>query len=336
MASLCHFNPSQIYGGYKAVERLDPGCSEYLKKGKQCFQPYNPWSSRSHHCFVWKRPCQHPGAPISNAPTPGATSGYSNLTCSRQRDVVRRTNVAVPIPVGGGPIYSSSDVPITRINSQGLVKGLRRISDSTRDPNSEGSDELDGEEIEVVPKSISNPSSASPSQPASRRFQSQVIPSNPRNSQPILSTIPSLIPPHSPNTSTTSPASVSPVRPSPIPPPRNSPMVTSQQPQPVASSSRRREDQSPLHFPAAQVFQKRECWPIQVPREDPNMEHDDQDSVARLLLRADRNSREVITYANDRVIPSTSSEEMASKFAWYEDELINDFQRAFDDLGRDN
>ncbi|MBW0586808.1 hypothetical protein O181_126523 [Austropuccinia psidii MF-1] len=32
----------------------------------------------------------------------------------------------------------------------------------------------------------------------------------------------------------------------------------------------------------------------------------------------------------------TSSEEIAAKFAWYEDELINDFQREFDYLGRDN
>ena len=61
-----------------------------------------------------------------------------------------------------------------------------------------------------------------------------------------------------------------------------------------------------------------------------------QDSVARLFRQVDRNSREVIMYVNYKTIPGTASEEMASKFSWYEDELINDFQRTFDDLGRDN
>ncbi|MBW0461796.1 hypothetical protein O181_001511 [Austropuccinia psidii MF-1] len=113
-------------------------------------------------------------------------------------------------------------------------------------------------------------------------------------------------------------------------------MVTSQQLQPLTGSSRRREYKSPFLFPATQVFQKRKCCLIHVTREDPNMEIEGQESVARLFRRVDRNSREVIMYSNDRTIPSTSSEEMASKFSWYEDEFINDFQKAFDDLGRDN
>ncbi|MBW0526365.1 hypothetical protein O181_066080 [Austropuccinia psidii MF-1] len=113
-------------------------------------------------------------------------------------------------------------------------------------------------------------------------------------------------------------------------------MVTSQQPQPVASTSRRREELSPLPFPAAQVFQCQYQWPMQVTREDPNMASENQVAVASLFRRVDRNSREVIVYANDRTIPGTASEEMAAKFAWYEDGLINDFQRTFDDLGRDN
>ncbi|MBW0491235.1 hypothetical protein O181_030950 [Austropuccinia psidii MF-1] len=113
-------------------------------------------------------------------------------------------------------------------------------------------------------------------------------------------------------------------------------MVTSQQLQPVASSSRRREDHLPLPFPSSQVFQKRECWLIQVTREDPNMANDSQDAVARLFRRVDRNSREVIPYTHDRIIPNTSSEEKAAKYAWYEDEFIQDFERTFDDLGKDS
>ncbi|MBW0473261.1 hypothetical protein O181_012976 [Austropuccinia psidii MF-1] len=103
------------------------------------------------------------------------------------------------------------------------------------------------------------------------RFKSQVIPSTPINFQPVLSTTPSSIPPPSPNPSTARPSLVSEVRPSPIPQPRNSSMITSQQLQPVAIASRRREDQSPLPSPATQLFQKREHWPIGVTREDPDM-----------------------------------------------------------------
>ncbi|MBW0557207.1 hypothetical protein O181_096922 [Austropuccinia psidii MF-1] len=88
-------------------------------------------------------------------------------------------------------------------------------------------DEVDGEEVEVVPNSICHQYIASFSQTPSKRFQKQVIPSTPRNLQPILSTIPSSIPPASPNISTSRPALVSPVRPSPIPHPKNSPTITS-------------------------------------------------------------------------------------------------------------
>ncbi|MBW0489521.1 hypothetical protein O181_029236 [Austropuccinia psidii MF-1] len=100
-------------------------------------------------------------------------------------------------------------------------------------------------------------------------------------------------------------------------------------------SSRTRDDQLPLPFPPAQVIQQREHSPIWLNREDPNMENDGQDSVARLFRRVDRNSMEVISHSNDRMIPGTASEDMAAKFAWYVEELINNLQRAFDDLVRD-
>ncbi|MBW0474768.1 hypothetical protein O181_014483 [Austropuccinia psidii MF-1] len=177
---------------------------------------------------------------------------------------------------------------------------------------------------------------SSPSHPPVKRLQSHIIHNTPRNFQPTLATIPTSISPSSPNPSHTRPASNQAVRSSPIPQPRNSPMVTSQQPQPVASTSRRREECSPLPFPAAQVFQFQDQWPIRVTREYPNTARENQDAVARLFRRFDRNSREVIMYSNDRTIPGTASEEMAAKFTWYEDEFINDFQRTFDDLGRDN
>ncbi|MBW0475945.1 hypothetical protein O181_015660 [Austropuccinia psidii MF-1] len=163
-----------------------------------------------------------------------------------------------------------------------------------------------------------------------------MVKKTPRAFQPTLATIPTSLPPASPSSSTTRPALIPEVRPSPIHKSRNSPIVTSQQLQPVASSSRRREEFFTLPFPSSQVFQERDCWPIQFTREVPNTASENQDSVARLFRRVDRNSREVIEYANYRSIPCTSAEEMAAKFSCYEDELINYFQRTFDNFGRDN
>ncbi|MBW0532937.1 hypothetical protein O181_072652 [Austropuccinia psidii MF-1] len=138
-----------------------------------------------------------------------------------QRDVARWTNVGGPFPVGGRPIYSSSDVPISRINTEGIVKRIRQIADSPPDPDAEGSDELDGEEAEVIPHSVGQPSNDSPSQPPVTIFQIQVIPSTPRNFQPTLAIIPTSIPPASPHSSHTRPSLNPAVQPSPIQQSRN-------------------------------------------------------------------------------------------------------------------
>ncbi|MBW0569438.1 hypothetical protein O181_109153 [Austropuccinia psidii MF-1] len=309
MASSGNFNPSQTYDGYKAVEILDPAYTECLAKEAM---PSN-WETNSNlRRYLWSKKYGHFGKefPVSKAPTPDATSGYSALTGSRQRDVARWTNV-------WGPIYSSSKVPISRINNEGVVKQIRRIANSPPKPDAEGSDELDGEEVEVVPISAGHPVNSSSSHPPAKRLQSHIIHNTPRNFQPTLATNPTSIPLASPNPSHTRPA-------------------LNQAPQPVASTSRRREELSPLPFPDAQVFQHRDQWPIRITREDPNMENENKDAVARLFRRVERNSREVIMYANDRTLPGTASEKRAAKFCWYEDELINDFQKTFDHLGRDN
>ncbi|MBW0483571.1 hypothetical protein O181_023286 [Austropuccinia psidii MF-1] len=95
------------------------------------------------------------------------------------RDVARWTNVGASISVGGGPIYSSSEAQISRINTEGVVKRRRTIADSPPDTDAEGSDELDGEEVEVVNNPVCRQSSTSPSQPPAKRFQSRLIPSTP-------------------------------------------------------------------------------------------------------------------------------------------------------------
>ncbi|MBW0563678.1 hypothetical protein O181_103393 [Austropuccinia psidii MF-1] len=201
MASSGHFDPCQTHDGYKAVKVLGPSCTGFLAKGKDFFQNFNPKSSKFHFCFVGKKPYCCPGPvasnvrrylwskkdgpfgkefPVSEGPTCDSASGYSDLTGSRQRDVARWTNVGGSIQVGGRPIYSSSEVPISRINTEGSVKRIRRIANSPPDPDAEGSDELEGEEVEVVNNPVGNQSSTSPSQPPPKRFQSRLIPSNPR------------------------------------------------------------------------------------------------------------------------------------------------------------
>ncbi|MBW0560070.1 hypothetical protein O181_099785 [Austropuccinia psidii MF-1] len=244
MASSGHVDPTQTYDGYKAVKVLDPAHTECLEKGRDFFEHYNPRSSKFHYCFIGKKPCRCTGKqasnirrylwskkdgpfekefPVSEAPTLDGTLGYSALTGSRKRDVARWTNAGGPIPVGGRPIYSSSEVPISRINAEGMVKRIRQIANSPPDPHSEGSDELDGEEVEVAPNYAGQPFNTSPSQPPAKGFQIHIIPSTPRNFQPTLATIP----PASPHSSHTRPSLNPEVRPSPIQQPRNSPIVTS-------------------------------------------------------------------------------------------------------------
>ncbi|MBW0466318.1 hypothetical protein O181_006033 [Austropuccinia psidii MF-1] len=166
----------------------------------------------------------------SEAPTPEGNSGYSNFPGSRKRDVKRWTSVGGPIPTGGRLTYSSSEVPISRINYQGVVKRIRRISDSPTNPDSEGSDE-----VEVINPLVGHSSRISPTKTPAKRLHSQIIPSTPRNFQPVLSSVP----PPSPKSSTSRPLLASPMKPSFISQRRKSPFLTSQKLKCVVSTSRR-------------------------------------------------------------------------------------------------
>ncbi|MBW0481898.1 hypothetical protein O181_021613 [Austropuccinia psidii MF-1] len=135
----------------------------------------------------------------------------------------------------------------------------------------------------MVNSSVGNNSSTSTSQTSFKIFQSKVSPRTPINFQPVFPTIPSSIPPPSPNPSTSRPALASPLRPDLIPQPRKSPMITYQKLQPVGSSSKQSKYEFPVLFPVTQVFQRREHWPVWVTRKDLNMENEGKDSVARLF-----------------------------------------------------
>ncbi|MBW0486533.1 hypothetical protein O181_026248 [Austropuccinia psidii MF-1] len=176
MASLGNFDPSQAYDGYKEVEFLYPACTEFLAKASNVRR------------YLWSGKDGPFGKefPVYGAPTPDGTSGFSNF--------------------GGRPIYSSSDVPISRINTDGVVKRIRRIADSPPDQYAEGSDELDGEEVEIVPHLVGHKSRTSSSQPLVNRFHSHITPSTPRTFQPTLAAMRTSLPPASPNPSHARPA----------------------------------------------------------------------------------------------------------------------------------
>ncbi|MBW0544224.1 hypothetical protein O181_083939 [Austropuccinia psidii MF-1] len=211
---------SVLCGSGILIEVLDPACTECLFKEKDFYQHLNQKSSKFHFCFVGKKPCRLPGPaasnirrylwskkdslfgkefPVSEGPTPYGTSGYSD------------------------------SVPISRINTEGVVKRIGQIDNYPPVSDAEGSDELNGEEVEVVNNPVGHQSSTSPSKPPATRFQSCLIPSTPRNLQPTLFPIPTSLPPASPSSSHTRPAINPPVRPSPIQQSRASPIVTSQQ-----------------------------------------------------------------------------------------------------------
>ncbi|MBW0578481.1 hypothetical protein O181_118196 [Austropuccinia psidii MF-1] len=192
MDSSGQFDPSQTYDGYKAVEVLDPACSECLAKGG-----------------IYG--VERMGLLGKNS------QSLSNLLLMELQDFLNLR----------GP------------NTEGVVKVVKRIGrihDFPTDPDAEGSNELDGEEVQVVPHLVGHPSSNSSTQPLSNRFQSQVIPSTPRTFQPILASILTTIPPSSPSTSHARPALNPEVGPSPVQQCRNSPITTSHKLQPVASS----------------------------------------------------------------------------------------------------
>ncbi|MBW0514927.1 hypothetical protein O181_054642 [Austropuccinia psidii MF-1] len=128
MASSGHFDPAQTYDGYKADEGLDPACTECWQKGRTFFNIKIQGLQSSIFDLLGR--CH---AIILDHRLPSSEDIYG-------RNVARWTNVGGPIPVDGRPIYYSSEVPIYRINTKGVVKRIRKISDSPPNPDAEGSD----------------------------------------------------------------------------------------------------------------------------------------------------------------------------------------------------
>ncbi|MBW0550902.1 hypothetical protein O181_090617 [Austropuccinia psidii MF-1] len=132
-----------------------------------------------HYCFIGKRPCCCTRVPTSHF--------RSYFWSSKDRPFGKE----FPVPEAPTP-YGTSEYSHYAV----------------------GSDELDGEEVVVVPHSVDNQSSTSSSQPLANRFQIQVIPTTPRTFQPVLASIPTSLPPALPSPSHARPALNQAVRPS--------------------------------------------------------------------------------------------------------------------------
>ncbi|MBW0516153.1 hypothetical protein O181_055868 [Austropuccinia psidii MF-1] len=231
MASSGHFDPSQTHDSYKAVER----------------------------------PCRHTGVPTSNVrrylwsrkdgPFGKELQFLGHLLLMELQGIPIVINLNTLIKIGTD-ILDVVTGSRQRINTEGVVRRIRRIADSPTDSDAEASDALDGEEVVVVPHSVDHQSRTFSSKPLVNRFQSQVIPSTLRTFQHLLASIPTSLPPASPSPSHTRPALNKAVRPSPNQPPRNSPISTSQKLQPMVSSSRRRDGLSPLPFLPLKSFKE--------------------------------------------------------------------------------
>ncbi|MBW0581136.1 hypothetical protein O181_120851 [Austropuccinia psidii MF-1] len=182
MASSGNFDPHQTCYGYKVVELLDLPCLECLMKGEKFFQNFNPRSSKCHYCFVGEKPCWHPGVLLftieryiwrkKDGPFgkefPVSEDPTPDVTGFRKREPERWTNVEGPIPT----CYA------------------------------EWRDKSDGEEDQVIDTLVGHYSSSSPTQPPSKKFHSQLILRTVRSFQPVLSSVPSSVTPHSPKSFT--------------------------------------------------------------------------------------------------------------------------------------
>ncbi|MBW0547397.1 hypothetical protein O181_087112 [Austropuccinia psidii MF-1] len=120
---------------------------------------------------------------------------------------------------------------------QVVVKIIQNVSYLTTNPDAEGSDELDGEGVELLNEYTGKFTKSSPTQLPVKNLKRKIIPSTPRKIQPFIPSIPSSIPSPSQNPSTATPSLASPISPPPIPHPRTSPMIAYQKLQPADSTT---------------------------------------------------------------------------------------------------
>ncbi|MBW0548532.1 hypothetical protein O181_088247 [Austropuccinia psidii MF-1] len=182
MASTEIWDINKTYYGFKSVRGIQPPCINCQKKGVPCVESATARSTRFQFCNLGKRNCPQANhnfadnprrlwssikkgsrlgleTPVDETPTSDATSGHSNLTGSRMRGVQQWTNTSSswantggPIHPQGNPIGVAPEVPILVTRKDGRLGKLKRnlVVQDENDTNAEGSDEIDGEELEIT------------------------------------------------------------------------------------------------------------------------------------------------------------------------------------------
>ncbi|MBW0571245.1 hypothetical protein O181_110960 [Austropuccinia psidii MF-1] len=173
---------NKTYNGFKSVRVIEPPCTNCNRKGIPCVESATARSTRCQFCNLGKRNCsqahysfpENPRrlwssikkggrfgleAPVDEPPTSDATSGHSNLTGSRMRGVQQWNNtssswaaIGGSIHPQGNPIGVAPEVPILVTRKDGKLGRLKRnlVVQDEIDTDAEGSDEIDGEELEMT------------------------------------------------------------------------------------------------------------------------------------------------------------------------------------------
>ncbi|MBW0525938.1 hypothetical protein O181_065653 [Austropuccinia psidii MF-1] len=169
---------NKIYDGFQSVRFIEPPCIDCWKKGAKHRFPDNPRRLRSS---IKKSRRFELEAPVDELPTSDATSGHSNcdlndqgtselltsmvlfssasVTGSTMIGVQQWTNISIswantggPIRPQGNPIGIAPEVPISVTRKDGRLVKLKRnlVVQDENDTDSEGSDEIYGEELEIT------------------------------------------------------------------------------------------------------------------------------------------------------------------------------------------
>ncbi|MBW0552381.1 hypothetical protein O181_092096 [Austropuccinia psidii MF-1] len=150
------WDSNKTYNGFKSFRVIEPPCINCQRKGIPCVESATArrlWSS------IKKRGRFGLEAPVDEPPTPDATSGHSNLTGSRMRGVQQWNNTSSSwANIGGSfhpqgnPIGVAPEVPILITIKDGKLGKLKinLVVQDEIDTDAEGSDEIDGEELEIT------------------------------------------------------------------------------------------------------------------------------------------------------------------------------------------
>ncbi|MBW0562398.1 hypothetical protein O181_102113 [Austropuccinia psidii MF-1] len=172
------YDINRDYNGFKSVRVIEPPCVNYQRKGIPCVESATARSTRCQFCNLGKRNCSQAHysfpdnsrrlwrsikkggrfgleAPVDEPPT----SGPFNLTGSRMRGFQQLNNTRSSWANIGGSIHPQGnligvapEVPILVTRKDGKLGKLKRnfVVQDEIDTDAEGSDEIDGEGLEIT------------------------------------------------------------------------------------------------------------------------------------------------------------------------------------------